>query len=111
MNLEKISLIISVVGIIFLLILSQKLEPKEMKISDISNKMIEGYAKIRGDLVSIKSLDNMQILKIEDKTGIITAVVYGKTNLSNGTRVEIIGKVVRYRGSLEIEVQKIRVVE
>ena len=42
MDLEKISLIVSFLGIILLAFISQSLEPKEMKISEISSKVIEG---------------------------------------------------------------------
>lgn len=110
MNLEKISLIISFLGIILLAIISQSLEPKEIKISEISNKVLEGYVKVGGNITSIKSLDNMQIFKIQDETESINAVLYEKTNLSSGINVEIIGKVIRYKGTLEIEIQKIKVI-
>lgn len=111
MNLEKISLIISFLGIIILAVISQSLEPKEMKISEISSKVLEGYVKVKGNLTSIKEFENMEIFKIQDETESISAVLYEKINLSSGINVEIIGKVVRYKGELEIEVQKIKVVE
>lgn len=108
MNLEKFSLILSVIGVIILVFLSQNLEPKQKKISEINSKMLEGYVKINGNLASIKNLDGMQILKVEDDTGSISVVVFEKTNLSTGMQIEVIGKVTRYRGSLEIEAQKIK---
>lgn len=108
MNLEKLSLLISLLGIILLIFLSQTLEPKQIKISEISSKMLEGYVKIQGNLTSIKNLDNMQILKVEDETEGISVIVFEKINLSNGMQIEVIGKVTRYKGSLEIEAQKIK---
>jgi len=108
MNIEKISLIISFVGIVMLIFLSQTLEPKEMKIYDINSKMLEGYVKIVGNLTDIKNLENMQILTVNDPTESIKVVVYEKTNLSKGMKIEVIGKVVRYKSSIEIEAQKIK---
>ncbi|MBI5148637.1 hypothetical protein HZA33_03075 [Candidatus Pacearchaeota archaeon] len=108
MSLEKVSLIISFVGIILLLFLSQNLEPKLVKISEINDKMTDSYVKIKGNLTEIRSLEGMQILNINDGTESISAVIYTKANLTKGAELEIQGKVVRYRSSLEIEAQKIK---
>lgn len=112
MPLTKFALFTAVLGTAMLLFLSQTLEPKVIKISEINDNMLEQYVKVQGNVVSLKSYGNMAVLSLEDETGEISAVAYSlKENLNLGGNLEIIGKIKEYNGKLEIEASKINKIE
>lgn len=112
MSLTKSALFTAILGIALLLFLSQTLEPKVIKISEIDYNLLEQYAKVQGNVVSIKTYGDMAVLSLEDETGKISAVVYNlNENLSIGGKVEIIGKIKEYQNKLEIEASKINKIE
>jgi RecJ-like exonuclease len=108
MSLEKFALITAILGIILLIFLSETLEPKKMTIGKITSKDIDSYVKVSGDITYIKQYTSSTLLKIEDSTGKIYAIFYGNANISKGYAT-ITGKVTEYRGILEIEAEKIKV--
>ena len=107
MDLTKLALMTFLVGLIALFFLSSSLEPKSIKISDISSKMMDNYVKISGTITKIKQFDTLTSLTISDDTDNIT-VICPKTNISKDSFVEVIGKVKEYKGILEIEAEKIQ---
>lgn len=104
MSLKKIALVTAIVGIIALILLSLNLEPKEMKISDINDKMIGQYVRVSGDVEKIKH-SSVTSFTIKDDSGDIYAFSYENLNVTNG-KYELIGKVNEYHGVLEIEVSE-----
>lgn len=112
MSLTKLALFTAILGISVLLFLSNSLEPKLIKISEINDNMLEQYVKVQGNIISLKSYGDMAILSLEDETGKISVVVYNlKENLSLSGKIEIIGKIKEYKGELEIEASKINKIE
>jgi len=107
MHLTKLALITFLIGLIALFFLSSSLEPKQVRISEISGKMMDNYVKISGEVVKIKQFDTLTSLTISDDTDNIT-VICPKTNISKDSFVEVIGKVKEYKGILEIEAEKIQ---
>jgi len=106
MSLTKYALITFLIGIIALYFLSQNLEPKLIKISDISEKMMDNYVKIQGNVIKVKNYDTIDSITVNDSTEIID-VIAPKSNITKGSRIEVIGKVNEYKGVLEIEAEKI----
>ena len=106
MSLTKIALITFLIGLILLFVLSQNLEPKLIEIKDIKSSMMDKTVRIQGQLIKIKQTDAMSILTVDDKTETIS-VLSPKTNISLNSSLEIIGKVTVYKGTLEVEAQKI----
>lgn len=105
MSLIKYALITFLIGLILLFFLSQNIEPKLTNISDINYKMINNYIKIKGEIIKSKESSGVTILTIKDSTESINAVSYKPLNVSG--QVEIIGKIVDYKGSLELEIEKV----
>ena len=105
MNLFKISIAVSLLGIPFLLLLSNVLEPKEITISEINGKMLNQKIKISGEILKIENKETFSLLSIKDETGEIKALC--ECNLSTNQRVSITGKVTEYKNSLQINVEKI----
>ena len=109
-NLLKISLIISLLGILVLLIISNEISPELIKIKDIDDTMIYKNVKIQGNLVkAIKPTkgSDFQILTINDSTGTIQVTLNTKQNFQNLTNLIIIGKVTEYKNKLQINAEKI----
>ena len=110
MQLTKLALITFLTGLIALFFLSQSLEPKQVKISEINSKMMDNYVKIKGTITKIRQFDTLTSLSVNDNTDNIT-VICPKTNISKDSFVEVIGKVKEYNGILEIEAEKIQAEE
>jgi RecJ-like exonuclease len=106
MSLTKYALITFLIGLILLFFLSRNLEPKLVKISDINSKMVDSYVKIQGDVIKSKTSSGVTILTVNDSTEFISVVSYSPLNVSG--KIEVMGKVKDYKGSLEIEIEKIK---
>ena len=118
MNLKKLSLTISLLGIITLLILANILEPKFQKINEITLKNLNKKVKIFGIVKEIKIYENNKtkeffyVLIISDETGKIDAVFNAKPNsnllnLKTNQNITMIGRVTQYKDKLQIQVEKI----
>ena len=112
MNIEKAALLTAFVGICLLLFLSSRLEPKLVKISDISAKMLDSPVKVQGRVIELKEKESSLLLVLNDSSGSIDVFSYTKDELNlselKGVNVEIIGKVSEYKGKLEITAEKIK---
>ena len=106
MNLFKISLTISLAGIILLLLLANLLEPKLISISEINEKMLNEKVRIRGFIVNIEDKETFKILTIKDNSSSIEVLCECK-NISANQNIEVIGRVQGYKGSLQIQADKI----
>lgn len=119
-TLLKISLITAFIGIFMIIILSNNLEPKIKKISDINEKTIDEWVEIEGKVISqknpsygtqgISGNSRITILTIYDGTAGINAIIYKKLNNNlKDHEVKILGKIVEYKKEIEIEIEKIEV--
>jgi len=106
MQLTKLALLTFLVGLIALFFISSNLEPKLIKISDISGKMMDNYVRIQGEVIKSKASEGFTILTLDDSTDSISVITYQKLNVSGN--IEVIGKIKEYKGSLEIEATDIR---
>lgn len=113
-TLLKLSLLTSIIGIILFFIFAQAMETEEFEIESIEKlpvgKNIELFANISSFYVS----NGNYFLKISDKTGNITAVMFKQTankidisKIKKGQKIRLIGKVSDYKGNLEIIASKI----
>lgn len=107
----KISLTTTIVGLIALFFLSEKLEPKLISIAEIDERLFEEYVKISGEIVNVRKTTGLYILSVKDASGEINVVVFkGKEKFAfeKGMQAEIIGKVSEFRGNLQIEAVEVR---
>ncbi len=118
MSLKKLSLIITLIGIFFLLILLNISEPKLKNISEITIKDLNKNVKIKGGIISIKEYEtntkeNFLILTVKDKTGKIEVLITNQKNqalnrqLTKNQTLIIIGKVSQYKDTMQIQAEKI----
>jgi len=76
-NLLKISLSISLIGILLLLFLANTLQPKPINIQGINNKLLNQKVQVQGQITSIKTYhdSNFQVILIKDSTGKIDITI------------------------------------
>ena len=104
----KFALITTFLGIIALIFLSQSLILPLTAISEIDNSKLDSFVRIQGKIISVKNYENMALLKISDETANITVIARNKLNISKNDWMDVIGKVVEYKGMLEIEAEQIK---
>ena len=112
MNFIKISLTISLIGIIILLILTNLIEPKLTKIKDITIKQLNKKVKIFGKIENIKNYEtktneNFQVLTISDETDYIETILNKDLNVKKDQKIIVIGRVMIYKDKLQIQAEKI----
>ncbi len=113
MNLLKISVITSIIGLILLFLFANSLTKEVTKISSLK---IGQIARITGMVTSFYHSKKGHIfLKVADNTGEIDVVVFNSSkeiekvrNLELGDEVDIIGRVEEYKGKKEIILREIR---
>jgi|GEM_PF-4417704 RecJ-like exonuclease len=107
---ERISLIVSFIGIIVLLVLSQFVEPKTISIKEVDETIIGQTISIYGNITSVRNFENIELLSVEslEDTSRITVVVFEKADISEGI-AKITGKVKEYNNQIEIEAAEIKI--
>ena len=105
----KLSLLLSLTGIIFLLLLSNLLEPEPISIEKINERMLNQKIQIQGQITNIRTFDNydFQIISIRDNTGEIDVILNNRVNAEKNQTITIIGRVSEYKGDIEIQADKI----
>ncbi len=108
-KLLKISLSISLIGILFLLFLSNNLSPKQINIKDINNKLLNQKVKVQGQVFNIRTYEdsNFQIISIKDTTGKIDTTLNNPINITNNQTIIVIGIIKEYNKTLQIQAEKI----
>ncbi len=106
-SLLKLTLAISLIGIIFLLILSNILEPKLQSISEINTKDLNKKIKTKGQITNIKTYENFQILTISDSIKSINIILNKPLNLTRNQNLTITGTLNQYKNKLQIQAEKI----
>lgn len=115
MNFLKLTLSLSLIGIMTLLILANTLEPKLTSIDKITEKYINKKIKIQGEIIEIKNYQNNKtleffyVLTIYDETGRVDIIFNEKNllNLKTNQDIIVIGKVNQYKNNLQIQAEKI----
>lgn len=107
-RLLRISLIISLIGIFFLLFLAKNLEPKQINIKDINNNLLNQKVAVQGTILKITDKETFQILSVADATGKINVLCECKNNsIANNQNITVTGTVEEYKGNLQISADKI----
>lgn len=114
-----LSLILSVIGIIFLAYGSTLVEPKKADIKDLEE--LEGvYVSVTGRVLDVISSKGNLFLKIEDRTGDVNVVIFERemkrmglesNDIRKGMVLVVEGVVQRYRGEVEVIPESITILE
>lgn len=109
-TLLKVSLACSLVGILIIIILSEKMAVPELDIGSISDSLVDKQVKIKGEIIGIRENPGIVILNIKDRSGSIKTVAFKEDglNLNRGNLVEVTGKVKKFEEEVELEADFIR---
>ncbi len=107
MNLKIISLIITLIGITFLLLLTLIIPAKQQKIKEINKDLLEKRVIITGQIISSRNYNNFQILSVKDATGKIDVTIDSNIKLKINQTIKIQGTVDQYKNNIQIRANKI----
>jgi len=107
-------LIISLVGIFILLLILSFYEPKISKIKDVSEMPVYTQVKTNGKIILINEYsNNFKSIKIKDFSGEISVV--GNFEEINdeyvNKTIEVVGKMSEYNNKLQINADKITLID
>lgn len=105
----KLSLVVALISTFLIVILAANLEPETRKIETINEKSLDEWVKIKGNVTQELELETLKIITVNDKTASINCVLRQKSDSFKDKQVEILGKIIDYKGDLEIEISRIRV--
>ena len=112
-TLLKIALICSLVGIAALFLISENIEVTQKGIEKITFDDIEKNVKVKGIVKDLFENEKVMILDVEQPSE-ITIVLFKRKNesigIGKGNLIEVIGKVDKYEGKLEIIGNRVRVI-
>lgn len=111
MSLEKIAIVIALIGIFIVLIIGETAEIPQIRINQITEELLNKEIKVLANVTKIKNTPNILITDIQDNTGNITMIAYKeeKIYLQKQDQIEVIGKIIDYKGRLEIQALQIRI--
>lgn len=112
-TLLRFSFTLTIAMLLLLAFLSINLKPREMKISQINEKMLNEWVYVKGTVVDEKmkgSEKNIYVFTVQDESGKIE-VLYDSNITLKGCTVKVLGKVFQYKSKLEIEAKQIEIVK
>ncbi|MEK6872197.1 MAG: OB-fold nucleic acid binding domain-containing protein [Nanoarchaeota archaeon] len=115
----KITLTISLLGILLLLILANILEPPHKNLGEITQKDINKKIMVEGKIIKIKTYKTatdefVQSLTLKDASGVRQIVLFNAKNdnmLKEKNSAKIIGRVNLYKKEIQIVAEKIIVIK
>ena len=112
-NLLKTSLIMSLIGIFLLLFLTNILNPKQISIEQINEKLLNKKVQVQGQILNIRTYENQnfQVILIKDSTAEIEIITNKITNLQKDKNIIVIGKITTYKEDLQITADKIILID
>ena len=108
-TLFKISLACSLMGILLIVYISDKIEAPLFNIEELTKEKIDQEIRIKGEIKNFNDLPSLVLMEVEDKTGTITVMFFKEKNVTikKGQKIEVDGKLVEYEDKLEIEADSI----
>ena len=108
-TLMKFALIFSLIGLIALHFVAQKIEIKDY--NPVMDKDIGEDVKFTGTIGKISGSDSVSFIDLQQQNQ-ISVVFFGKNSiLKEKDRIEVTGKIQSFNGKKEVIAEKIRVVK
>lgn len=107
-SLKKLSLVISLIGIVALFLFTQFVEPKRVSISEITDEMIGQRMLVNGTVKSLSEKGSNTFFTIDDGAQIKAVIFNKKFELSENQDILAIGRIELYRNELEIIIEEIK---
>lgn len=106
-SITKITLSISLLGIIFLLILTNTLPSENLEIREINLNHLNKKLTTEGKITRTNNFQDFQILTITKDSYSIDILLDKKTNLTN-ENIIVTGRLEKYKDNLQIRAEKIK---
>lgn len=112
-NIKKVLLLGSLIGLLLLIFLTTKIEPKTTVIINITNSSLDKQVRIEGNIIKIQNYvnDTFHILTFNDTSGKIQVIFNSKNpkkiEINSSFNYSAKGKVSRYNQTLQISADKI----
>ncbi|MEM4662755.1 MAG: OB-fold nucleic acid binding domain-containing protein [Candidatus Diapherotrites archaeon] len=108
---NRVSLLCAFIGVVFLFLYSYYDAPKNVRLSDLTEKDVHSKVIVDAVVVSSGLSNNTLIFEINDgdrfKCVLFNPSLEQRIVLQKGNFVRIFGKVSTYKGELEIIVEKV----
>ena len=104
-SLLKIAISCSIIGLIILFFISDRIEIDEITIDKLDEMEIGKTVKIKGYVEDVTNLEKVAFLKVaQEKTETVSIVLFKEENISlnKGDYVEVTGEIEDYEGEKEI---------
>ena len=111
-TLLKIALIGSLIGILLIMFVEEKLGVQDAVISSLSKDSVDQEITLKGKVSSLRNTPSVVLFDLADKSGKIKVVAFkdGKNvSLKLNDVVEVSGTVKEFKSSLELEAKTIKV--
>jgi len=107
-----ISLFFSLIGLFFIIFLSENIDPPFYKISEISESLTEQIIMTVGEISLIKETKDVFIFDLEENSSSILVIAFKEDDLflEKNTKVRVIGKIIEYQNELEIQAKEIHTI-
>ena len=107
----KITLTITILGLIGLIILSGYVNPEELSVNEIDKSKIDNQVKVTGIIENYTiTKTGTMIITLDDGSNVIKVVIFPSTSLNttlyNGMNITVTAKVVEYYGEMELIIEK-----
>lgn|SRR3989338_442846 len=107
-HLRNISLIVMVLGFIFLFFYADTIH--QSPVEDIETSRIDEQVQLRGTISSLRRANNTLFLKVIGEKVVTTDIIFfpkDEVNLQENNYVEVTGTVTEYQGRKEIVADKV----
>jgi len=110
-TLLKIALLTSIIGILVLLFILEKIDLSSSNIGNITKQDLDKKVKIKGEVIKVGETPGLYLLNIRDFSGEITVVVFKDEPLgiNQGDILEIEGQVAIHKDKVEIIAKRITI--
>lgn len=110
-QITKLCIITTLLGIILLIIVSDKIEAPTSTISSITKQDLNQEVKLRGTIKASINKETIAFLDLEDSTGVISIVLFKpqNTKITKGSFAEVTGKVSLYEEKLQVYAETVKI--
>ncbi|MEM2954709.1 MAG: OB-fold nucleic acid binding domain-containing protein [Candidatus Nanoarchaeia archaeon] len=111
----KFSLIVALIGTFLIVIFAATLKPRTITIESINERNVDEWVKIQGNVTQERTIETIKIFTVNDGTASINCILrnarqkIGNLESLEGKEVEVLGKIIDYKGELEIETNQIMI--
>ena len=103
----KLTLSVSLIGVVVLLILTNTIQIQEINIQDINLNHLNKKLTTEGIITKTNNYENFQILTITKDSYSIEILLDKKTNLTN-ENIKVTGRLEKYKDRLQIRADEIK---